>query len=230
MVLTPEDILNHEFTRKRNSYIATEVDSFLDEVNRDYEQILKENEQLKADKEKIQEQLNDWIAKRDAVNNSILVAQEAAERLKTTTDAKIKQNLAEAQATATKLVNDAKEKAKFEATGFADENVKLVEEQNRLREKVQEFKKTYLDLLEKQKALLTTNELAQAIELLPTSDLTKKLASKPNQAKLVTPTVKPVVPAEAPKEKPAAEETKADDNTKSVNNGPLVVFPANDKK
>ena len=48
MKLTPMDINNKEFKRGLRGYNAEEVDEFLDEVVENYEEMYKENSNLKA--------------------------------------------------------------------------------------------------------------------------------------------------------------------------------------
>ncbi|GAA1819926.1 DivIVA domain-containing protein [Nesterenkonia flava] len=60
MALTPEDLLNKEFpeTKFRPGYDKDEVDDFLDEVVVEWRRLIQENEELKAEVSKLQDQLD----------------------------------------------------------------------------------------------------------------------------------------------------------------------------
>ncbi|MDU7282159.1 MAG: DivIVA domain-containing protein, partial [Leuconostoc citreum] len=106
MALTPDEILNHDFTKKGSrAYIASEVDAFLDQVNGDYEAIIAERDRFANEKEQLQVKVDELEAKREQVNQSIFVAQEAAERLKKDADAEVKKQLMHAQESATKIIS-----------------------------------------------------------------------------------------------------------------------------
>ncbi len=83
MVLTPDEILDHDFLKKGSrAYVASEVDVFLDQVNTDYQSVIADREQLVAENAKLKSTVDELEAKREQVNQSIFVAQEAADRLK----------------------------------------------------------------------------------------------------------------------------------------------------
>ncbi|HEY4399686.1 MAG TPA: DivIVA domain-containing protein [Lactobacillaceae bacterium] len=213
MTLTPEEILNHEFTKKGSkAYLAADVDTFLDQVNNDYQAILQENNQLKAKVAELDTKVSELEAKRDQVNASILIAQEAADRLKNDTDVEAKKQLKQAQETATKIVNDAKQKAQVEAQRLADDNKTLVEEQNALREDVNNFKSAFAALLEKQKALLADGDLAGAVHALPLGQKTAEWTG--NDAP------EPVTPSPAEEETLETVEAPVEQEAETV-----VVFP-----
>ncbi|WP_166429911.1 DivIVA domain-containing protein [Nesterenkonia sphaerica] len=60
MALTPDDLLNKEFpeTKFRPGYDKDEVDDFLDEVVVEWRRLIQENEELRAENTKLQEQLD----------------------------------------------------------------------------------------------------------------------------------------------------------------------------
>ncbi len=141
MALTPDEILNHEFTKKGSkAYIATDVDAFLDQINGDYEALIAERDELKHQNELAQVKIEELESKRDQVNQSIFVAQEAADRLKQDADVEVKKQLTHAQESATKIINDARAKADADAVRLAQENADLTNEQNQLRTEVEDFK------------------------------------------------------------------------------------------
>lgn len=217
MVLTPEEILKHEFTKKGSrAYIASEVDAFLDQVNNDYETIIAERDKLSRDVEKLQVKVDALEAKREQVNQSIFVAQEAADRLKQEADVEVKKQLTHAQESATKIIGDARIKAEAEATSLAQENADLIQEQNEIRTEVQSFKDSFLKLLTLQRKLLETDDLAESVHLLPIGQATANRVDRiKNDETFVTSEV-------------ADEESNVDEQADEVDaseQGPIVVFP-----
>lgn len=216
MALTPDEILNHDFTKKGSrAYIASEVDAFLDQVNGDYEAIIAERDRFANEKEQLQVKVDELEAKREQVNQSIFVAQEAAERLKKDADAEVKKQLMHAQESATKIISDARTKAEAEATKLAQENADLVVEQNELRQEVESFKDSFLKLLTVQRTLLDNDELAEAVHRLPMGQATAARIEKAgvnSAAEAATNVADEIV------------DDAATSNT-TVEQGPVVVFP-----
>lgn len=230
MALTPDEILEHEFTKKGSkAYIASEVDEFLDRVNSDYESVLNERSRLMQENAALQAKVDELESKRDQVNQSILIAQEAADRLKAETDTEVKKKLTHAQESATKIIDDARVKASQEAEDLAQENLDLVAEQNQLREEVESFKDSFLQLLDEQRTLLENDALASAVHRLPLGKATEERAAK---------VVEPLHMADEQEADSEEENTEVVDESETAplveevqattNNhveGPVVVFP-----
>lgn len=221
MSLTPEEILNHEFTKKGSrAYIASEVDAFLDKVNDDYQTTIFERNKLAHENEQLQAKVDELEAKREQVTQSIVVAQEAADRLKKDADIEVKKQLTHAQEAATKIISDAKSKAEYEASYLAQENADLVEEQNDLRQKVLEFKNSFLNLLELQRKLLENDELAKAIVKLPLGKTSAERLARDNE--IETEVVMPEQTVEIDgTNQPHNVENESDD----PDQGPVIVLP-----
>ena len=82
MSLTPLDIHNKEFHTKLRGYDQDEVNDFLDQIIKDYELVLKENAHLTESLKQSQEKLKYFNDLKDSLNQSIIVAQEAADKVK----------------------------------------------------------------------------------------------------------------------------------------------------
>ena len=85
MALTPLEIHNKEFGTRMRGYDQDEVNEFLDHIIRDYELLLRENKEVKSDLEIVNKKLANYEEMQDSLNRSILVAQDAADRLKENT-------------------------------------------------------------------------------------------------------------------------------------------------
>lgn len=221
MVLTPDEILKHEFTKKGSrAYIASEVDAFLDQINSDYETVISERDKLSNNNEQLQVKVDDLEAKREQINQSIFVAQEAADRLRHEADVEVKKQLMHAQESATKIISDARTKAEVEASNLAQENSDLITEQNELRAEVESFKNSFLKLLELQRTLLENDDLAEAVHRLPVGQTTA------NRVDQMTTDKDETFQSEIKNE---AEPEKTENVEVAPEQGPIVVFPEADE-
>lgn len=172
MALTPIDIQNKEFTKSgRKGYEATEVNNYLDQVITDFAAVIEENQQLKtrvADYEANDTQIEEM---KQSVTQSILVAQEAADRLKRTADESAKKTLSKAQEEAHRLVEealtksnemlaDAESKSNEMLASAAHENEKMLRETDAIKRDTTEFKAKSLVLLQAQMDLINSQDWA----------------------------------------------------------------------
>ena len=108
MALTPLDIQNKDFSTKMRGYNQDDVDDFLDQVTRDYEDALQKNRELEKSLKHAEEKLQYFNELKDALNQSIIVAQDTADKVKssankesemiiTSADNQAKETLVEAQ-------------------------------------------------------------------------------------------------------------------------------------
>ncbi|MDI3270336.1 MAG: DivIVA domain-containing protein [Bacillota bacterium] len=123
-MLTPLDIQQKEFKRSFRGYDVDEVDEFLDEVVRDFEQLLKENAALKMQLEEYREKVDQYKEMEDALRNAILVAQETANEVKAAARKEAELIVREAEAEAEKRRRSARE-----AVEKAQESLKALERQ-----------------------------------------------------------------------------------------------------
>lgn len=107
MALTPLEIHNKEFQTKMRGYNQDEVNEFLDQIIRDYELLIRDNKELKDNLEIVNKKLVNYEEMQESLNKSILVAQDAADRLKVNTDKEIEVLKLEA----TNYVDNAKQTA-----------------------------------------------------------------------------------------------------------------------
>ena len=81
-MLTPIDIQKQDFGVKLRGYNADEVDDFLDMVGSDYEKLYKENIELRDKVSSLAKDVEKYKAMEDTLQNSIILAQGAAEDIK----------------------------------------------------------------------------------------------------------------------------------------------------
>ncbi len=81
-MLTPIDIQRQDFEVKLRGYNADEVDDFLDLVGKDYEKLYKENAELREQIKQLNRSVEQYKAMEATLQQSIVLAQTAAEDIK----------------------------------------------------------------------------------------------------------------------------------------------------
>ncbi len=107
MALTPLEIHNKEFKKTMRGYDQDEVNEFLEDIIRDYELLIRENKDAKASLEEANKKLAEFEKKQESLNKSILVAQDAADRLRESTDKEIESIKHEAESYAQEVRQEA---------------------------------------------------------------------------------------------------------------------------
>jgi cell division initiation protein len=107
MSLTPLDIHNKEFSRSFRGYNEDEVNEFLDQVIKDYEAVIRENKDLQNQIQAIQERLHHFSNIEDTLSKTIIVAQEAADEVKSNSKKESQLILKEAEKNADRIINEA---------------------------------------------------------------------------------------------------------------------------
>ena len=80
MKLTPMDISNKEFKKGFRGYDCDEVDEFINEIIENYEELYKENSRLKENLSRVNEKLEHYVKIENTIQNTLLLAQNAAEQ------------------------------------------------------------------------------------------------------------------------------------------------------
>ena len=106
-MLTPLDIENKKFSKQMmNGYSVNEVDEFLDELTADYEKLYKETTDSKNKIADMQEDLAKYKNIESTLNNTLIMAQTAAEDVKNLAKQQADNILSEAQANAKQAVTE----------------------------------------------------------------------------------------------------------------------------
>ncbi|MBG7806519.1 DivIVA domain-containing protein [Enterococcus faecium] len=161
MALTPLDIQNKTFPTKMRGYNQDEVDDFLDLVVRDYEELTQRNRELEKAVKHSEEKLEYFNELKDALNQSIIVAQDTADKVKTSaskesevivTSAQNKADelVANAETRAHQLTTDAEEKARKILTDATEKARQLATETEDLKKKTRVFHQRISLMLESQ--------------------------------------------------------------------------------
>lgn len=104
-MLTPLDIENKKFSKQMmNGYSVDEVDEFLDELTLDYEKLYKEANDAKNKLEDMKEDIEKYKNIEGTLQNTLIMAQSAAEDVKNLAKQQAEQIINEAQASAKQSV------------------------------------------------------------------------------------------------------------------------------
>ena len=82
MAIKPIDITNKSFNSKLKGYNKDEVDDFLDQIALEVEKLSTENRELEKKAKQAEEKLSYFNELKDSLNQSIIVAQDTADKLK----------------------------------------------------------------------------------------------------------------------------------------------------
>ncbi|KAA0966587.1 DivIVA domain-containing protein [Sporosarcina sp. ANT_H38] len=112
MALSPLDIHDKEFANKFRGYDEDEVNEFLEQIMKDYENILEENKALKSSLKQTEAQVSHFNSIEQTLQKSILIAQEAAEDVRRNSMKESKLIVKEAEKNADRIVNEALSRAR----------------------------------------------------------------------------------------------------------------------
>jgi len=105
--LTPLDIHNVEFKKTLRGYSEDQVDSFLNKVTRDYENLYKENMELKERLEDMQAVVTHYRELENTLRDTMVLAQQVADEAKKNAASEAEILRREAQAEAARVLAEA---------------------------------------------------------------------------------------------------------------------------
>ena len=141
LTLTPMDINNKEFKKGFSGYKADEVDEFLDEVIENYEELYKDNGSLKEKLAIMSEQIEHYTKIENTIQNTLILAQNAADQAKTSAEQEAKMVVMNANETAQKILD----KAHNDVVQINDEYENMKQEFIKFRAKFRNFMNTQLE-------------------------------------------------------------------------------------
>lgn len=112
MPLTPLDIHNKEFGRRLRGYDEDEVNEFLDQVIKDYESLIRENKEMQNQMLGLQEKLNHFSNIEETLSKTIIIAQEAADEVKSNAKKEAQLIVKEAEKNADRIINESLSKSR----------------------------------------------------------------------------------------------------------------------
>ncbi|WP_124057553.1 DivIVA domain-containing protein [Vaginisenegalia massiliensis] len=147
MALTPIEILNKEFDTKFRGYDSDQVNDYLDVIVADMESAEQERQALEQRLQDAQDKVRYFEQLQDSLNNSIVVAQDAAERLKQNARKEAELIIYEAEQEANRIISQA-----------ADRSSQLVTETQALRQSTKSFRDKIQQMFQEQLAMISSHE------------------------------------------------------------------------
>ncbi|GEK57325.1 septum formation initiator [Marinococcus halophilus] len=112
MPLTPLDIHNKEFTRGFRGYDEDEVNDFLKQLIKDFEDVIRERDEMYERTKELEDRINHFSNIEETLNKSIYVAQESAEEVRKNARKEGELTVKEAEKNADRIVNEALNKSR----------------------------------------------------------------------------------------------------------------------
>lgn len=136
------DINNKEFKKVLRGYDQDEVDEFLDKIGDNYEEVYKENSSLKEKVSILNEKIDHYLKIEDTIQNTLLLAQNAAEQAKQSAKKEAELVVRNANDTAQRIID----KANSEVLKISDDYETIKQEFIKFRAKYRNFMNTQLDM------------------------------------------------------------------------------------
>lgn len=136
-MITPQDIQTKEFSHGVRGYKEDEVDIFLDELTADYDKLIKENTQLKAQVEQMSAKLKEYKEQESAVVKTLEAAKGLMSDISASAEKRADILIKNAEIDAAALVREAQDKLR----GLKDEESKITS-------RIASFKSRYKNMLE----------------------------------------------------------------------------------
>ena len=158
MALTALEIKDKRFYVKFRGYDAKEVEEFQDMVYRDYEKLVRENHELETKISALEERLNYFDEMKDSLSQSVLIAQDTAERVKHAANERSETIVRQAEQDAHNLVEEAKAKANEILRHATDNAKKVAVDTEELKNKTRVFHQRLKSTIESQLSIIDTPE------------------------------------------------------------------------
>lgn len=144
MKLTAMDITNKEFKKGFRGYDCDEIDEFLDRIAENYEIIYRENSSLKDRITVFEEKIKHYEKIEETIQNTLILAQNAAEQAKINARKEADMILQNANETAQKVL----EKANNEVLRINDDYEVIKQDFIKFRAKFRNFMNAQMDMFE----------------------------------------------------------------------------------
>lgn len=144
MKLTSMEMNNKEFKKNFRGYNCEEVDEFMSKTAEDYESMYKENYTYKEKILLLEDKVNHYDRMENTIQNTLLLAQNAAEQAKFNSQKESQLILKNANGTAQRII----EKAQFDVMRINDDFEKTKQEFNKFRNKFRSFMTSQFDIFD----------------------------------------------------------------------------------
>jgi cell division initiation protein len=110
MRLTPLEIRQHRFTTRLRGFDSSEVQAFLETVVADFEDVVRENAQLRREAERLARDLDAYRSREKTIQDTLTTAQAVVEQLKRTAIKESESLIVDAELRGEKIVAEARER------------------------------------------------------------------------------------------------------------------------
>jgi cell division initiation protein len=157
-VLTPLDIQKIEFKRAFRGYSEDEVDAFLDLVVQDYENLIRENQELREKVAQTEQSMARYREIEEAIKNTMVMAQKNTSELRQNAEKEAVLLLDRTRLEADQLTREAEREAASLMREAEKKLKQVVEEYHRIQSEARIFKVRFRSLLEAQVKALESEE------------------------------------------------------------------------
>ena len=164
MAITALDIKDKQFTTKFRGYNEQEVDEFLDIIIDDYEDLVRDNRELSTRVKELEEKLAYFDEMKESLSQSVILAQETAEKVKASAADESANLINKANFNATHLIEEAKSKASEILRDATDEAKRVAIETEELKRQSRVFHQRLLAAVEGQLNLANAPEWGELLQ------------------------------------------------------------------
>lgn len=154
MALTSLDIRDKAFSTKFRGYDIDEVEEFLDIIVNDYEELIRDNHEKEAKIRNLEERLIYFDEMKDSLSQSVLIAQDTAERVKQAAQERSGNIVQQAEQDAQRLLDRAKYKANDILRQATDNAKRVAVETEELKNKTRVFHQRLKSTIESQLSIV----------------------------------------------------------------------------
>ena len=158
MALTSVDIRDKAFSTKFRGYDIDEVEEFLDIIVNDYEELIRENHEKEAKIRNLEERLIYFDEMKDSLSQSVLIAQDTAERVKQAAQERSGNIVQQAEQDAQRLLDRAKYKANDILRQATDNAKRVAVETEELKNKTRVFHQRLKSTIESQLSIVDSQD------------------------------------------------------------------------
>ena len=158
MPITSLEIKDKTFSTRFRGFDPEEVDEFLDIVVRDYEDLVRSNHDKDLHIKSLEDRLSYFDEMKDSLSQSVLIAQDTAERVKQAASERSNNIIHQAEQDAQRLLEEAKYKANEILRHATDNAKKVAVETEELKNKSRVFHQRLKSTIESQLAIVESSD------------------------------------------------------------------------
>ncbi len=158
MPITSLEIKDKTFSTRFRGFDPEEVDEFLDIVVRDYEDLVRSNHDKDLHIKNLEDRLSYFDEMKDSLSQSVLIAQDTAERVKQAAAERSNNIIHQAEQDAQRLLEEAKYKANEILRHATDNAKKVAVETEELKNKSRVFHQRLKSTIESQLAIVESSD------------------------------------------------------------------------